>query len=43
MSNRIERVLSRMQQAHLEQMIVSDINSIKYLTGIRIYPAGAVH
>ena len=38
MSNRIERVLSRMQQAHLEQMIVSDINSIKYLTGIRIYP-----
>ena len=38
MNNRIERVLSRMRQAHLEQMIVSDINSIKYLTGIRIYP-----
>lgn len=38
MNNRIDRVIEKMRERGLSQMIVSDINSICYLTDIKIYP-----
>ncbi len=36
--NRIERVIKEMNKRHLSQLLVSDATSIKYLTGVSVYP-----
>lgn len=35
---RIERVIGKMKERGIDQLFISDINSIKYLTGLFVYP-----
>ena len=42
MNERMERVLQKMEKKGIDQLLVSDPLSIRFLTGIMVHPGGKI-